>query len=150
MNLSLRKIGIYIAVGLGVLLIVTVVFYFLLSHQTKPPAASSPETAATIDDMYSFLDEQTKEAFSNNLTSYTKKQRDNFRVMDGSYKKTADGSRFRIEDKQSFARYDIVIEPNSTHEYNYVNISCAPDEDQLSWVTCNINTQSEDGPTRET
>src|SRR5690606_42022618 len=87
MSLTMRQIILFLS---GILLVAVILVGVLLAiNKSSQP---SPETAHTVPEITSTLDEQTRTTLEGNPEAYTGHKLADFTVNEGSYKKLTDGT----------------------------------------------------------
>ena len=139
-----RRTIVIVGISLAAVLIVVGI---VLVINTKPAndddQSRIPENPQAIEDVYSYLDDQTRKALDNNLRSYTGRPLDKFTVQQNTYFKTKEGVRFQVKDNDTRVLYDIETEPNMGNTFNYVFVTCAPEVSQEEGVVCNLKVGDE-------
>jgi len=133
MRLTRRQIILFL---IGILLVAVILVGVLLAiNKSSQP---SPETAQTVPEITSTLDEQTRTTLEGNLEAYTGHKLEDFTVNEGSYKKLSDGIEFQAYSNTSFELYNIKTVPSDDPEFNFVYVWCAPDEEQFVGIDCEL------------
>lgn len=143
-NITLRRKILIIAAIIVTALIIVTVYLFLTSGDKTTQQIEEPEQAASLNEFYNFIDDKTRDTLEYNLKLYTQQDLSDFTIKQGSYKESDDEKSFQMSSIRNLSLYDITITPAPSGDYNYVYISCAPDEQQDSRANCMVYTEHHD------